>query len=486
MADYRQTAGERFRAWIMGQQMDGCELGATDAMHLTLTSDAARGEINFYDMGDGSEIAEMRIFRATDDEQVFFLHFMMDDEEHARELFDEMAEAFVELGSQEARHVLLCCTCGITTSMFAAKMNEVAKALALDFDFEAKALDRALAEESDYVAVLMAPQVGYLRQKVIDAYPDALVIELPGKIYGSYDAPAAVRLVTGAIDRDDSEMPSEAEGGLWMARNPNFSGRVLVVMVVLGTKASRIGYRVYEGATVLVEGVTSKRFFDFRDVEDIFATVRLDGIDPRTLDAVGVAVPGLVNEGVVTLSSHGIVDYDLKARIEKVYGIKAYVDNDANAAAVACYVMQDEYRSVMYHRQPVGTVTCGQGTVIDGRLVTGHHHLAGELFYLETYLIPSYLEDGVWAEEGNIQIVSRYLMANIATMAPDAIYVNAHMVSDLALLSEELAKVMPAEHMPQLLRAPDFGESIYLGELALCNQRLKAGRHRLHRHGQRS
>lgn len=76
------------------------------------------------------------------------------------------------------------------------------------------------------------------------------------------------------------------------------------------------------------------------------------------------------------------------------------------------------------------------------------------------------------------KLVARFLMASICTVAPNAVYVNAHMVSDLELLKAELAKVMPVEHMPDLLRAPDFGESIYLGELALCNQRLRSGRRR--------
>lgn len=471
-------ASRRYRSWILGQDVKGCTIGKTDDMHLTLTGSAARCEVNFYDMGDGSEIVEMRIFRTGDGEQVFFLHFMMDDEARARELFEEMAEAFVELGTHKVRRVLLCCTCGITTSMFASRMNEVAKALALDYLFEAKPLDHALANGGDYVAVLMAPQVSYLRQKVIDAFPDTFVIELPGKVYGSYDAAAAVRLVSGAIDQDEPGVPETDEAGLHVTHNPDFAGRMLVVMVVLGTKQSRIGYRVYDGATVVLEGVTVKRLFDYRDVEDVFATVRLEGIDPCTLDAVGIAVPGLVHDGVVTLSSKGIVDYDLRAHIEKTYGVKVYVDNDANAAAVACYVAQDGYRTVMYHRQPVGSVTCGQGTVIDGRLVTGHHHLAGELFYLERYLIPEYLVEGVWTEEGNVQLVARFLMASICTVAPNAVYVNAHMVSDLELLKAELAKVMPVEHMPDLLRAPDFGESIYLGELALCNQRPRSGRRR--------
>lgn len=236
-------ASRQYRAWILGQSFKGCTIGKTDDMHLTLTGSAARGEVNFYDMGDGSEIVEMRIFRTGDGEQVFFLHFMMDDEARARELFEEMAEAFVELGTHKVRRVLLCCTCGITTSMFASRMNEVAKALALDYLFEAKPLDHALANGGDYVAVLMAPQVSYLRQKVIDAFPDTFVIELPGKVYGSYDAAAAVRLVSGAIDQDEPGVPETDEAGLHVTHNPDFGESIYLGELALCNQRLRSGRR---------------------------------------------------------------------------------------------------------------------------------------------------------------------------------------------------------------------------------------------------
>lgn len=444
-------------------------------MRLCVEGASSKGEVNFYDMGDGSEIAEMRIFRATDGEQVFFLHFMMEDEARARELFHEMRDALLELAERCTMRVLLCCTCGVTTTMFAQKMNVVATTLGLDYAFAAKPLERLLEEPESFDAVLLAPQVGYQRQKVLDALPGTLVIELPGKVFGSYDAAAAVRLVTSAFDREEAQADSVDEPAR-IVRGGDYGGRFLVVSAVLGTRSTGITWRVYDSGKVVLEGTGSKVTFEFRDVEDAIAAARLQGLDPASLDAVGIAVPGLVHEGVASLGTRGVPAYDLRGHMEEAYGIPVFVDNDTNAAVTGCYVMQEAYESVMFHRQPTGALTCGQGTIINGRLVTGRHHLSGEMFYLEHYLVGDLDPDVMWTEEGNVRAVSRYLLCNICTVAPDAIFVDAAMVGDLELLREELATQLPRELIPDLVMPPaDFNELMLAGELALCAQRIAKG-----------
>ena len=133
------TASEAFRQWVCEQRLEGyrtvrlaCD---EDVERIRLEGESFLGEASFYDMGDGSEIAELRITRRADGETVFFLHFMMDDIDRAQELFGEMREALAELSVSKRAKVLLCCTCGLTTTMFANSMNEVARAFSLDYDF---------------------------------------------------------------------------------------------------------------------------------------------------------------------------------------------------------------------------------------------------------------------------------------------------------------------------------------------------------------
>ena len=83
----------------------------------------------------------------------------------------------------------------------------------------------------------------------------------------------------------------------------------------------------------------------------------------------------------------------------------------------------------------------------------------------------------MWTEEGNVRAVARYLLCNICTVAPDAVFVDAAMVGDLGLLREELEAQLPRELIPELLMPPaDFNELMLAGELALCAQRMAKGR----------
>ena len=259
----RQNAlGEAFRQWICAQRIEGYDIKRQDAMHLRLQGDAHMGEANFYDMGDGSEIAELRITRLADGESVFFLHFMMDDIARAQELFGEMREALTELSSAKLTEVLLCCTCGITTTMFASKMDRLSSALGLGYHVQARPLDAAIAAGETYDVVMLAPQVAYERHRVAEAFPEAVVFEIPAKVYGGYDAPGGIRLIANALDgrnrataapRDTLALPSDMR----------WPGRIMLVSADYGARQSSVEYRVFEDGTAILEGRSTKRSFSF-------------------------------------------------------------------------------------------------------------------------------------------------------------------------------------------------------------------------------
>ncbi len=50
----------------------------------------------------------------------------MNDEEHAKQLYDEMVETLIGLKDEKTLQVLLSCSAGLTTSMFAENLNSVA------------------------------------------------------------------------------------------------------------------------------------------------------------------------------------------------------------------------------------------------------------------------------------------------------------------------------------------------------------------------
>ena len=97
---------------------------------------------------------------------------------------------------------------------------------------------------------------------------------------------------------------------------------------------SVIGYRVFANKGIAADGTVYKKHVNFRDIEDVLATVKVDGIDVRKLDAVGIALPGIINRESVSMPASDIRDYDLGRELERRYGIEVYMDNDANAAAM--------------------------------------------------------------------------------------------------------------------------------------------------------
>lgn len=161
---------QEYREWILEQAIEGCSLTETDKGNIVLEHDLVKGWVNFYDI-DGTIIVELRLERVLDGEAAFFLHFELEGLVRAQNLFNEMVEVVDETTHREVRHVLLCCTCGVTTTFFANKLNELAQSFGIDYDFTAQPIESAKKNGEQYAAVLLAPQVGHQRKEVAEALP---------------------------------------------------------------------------------------------------------------------------------------------------------------------------------------------------------------------------------------------------------------------------------------------------------------------------
>lgn len=475
MSDIRKS----YRAWVAAQVPEGCTVEVLDDDHVRFEGTAAIGEVNFYCMEPDPDIVELRVFRrGFEDDTEFFLHFELVDEERARELFVEMVDALSEHAADETTHVLLCCTSGMTTMLFAGKMNEVAETLHLNIDFVALPVDEAIVEGPKYAAVLVAPQAGYRRAELDAAMPAGLpVVEVPAKVFGSYDAGTAVRITLEALGRG-FRPPGVVKADTRIVRDLDNDKKILVICAVNSVKYAEMGYRVYDHGEVVAQGMTFKRRRDIHDIDDVLASAKVDGVDTASLDAIGVALPGVVYRGSVRFSHTAAEnDYDMGRRLSKRFGAKVFLDNNANAAAVGCYVTQDQYESVLLHTQQTGYLVGGQGLVVDGRLVKGRKNYAGELNAISQRMKLSMDPHAAcWDAEGMLEIVANHITATCCAVSPDAVYVAVKMVPDMDALRAEMARTMQEEFIPDLIYVDDYRERIFLGELALCLQKLKSPR----------
>jgi len=469
MDNFNELA-QAFHAWVLAQELEGCTMREDEKGCILIEGDLVKGWVNFYDIDDMC-IVELRLERMIDGEPAFFLHFELEDLVRAQELFNEMASVIHDMNHREVRHILLCCSCGMTTTFFAMKLNETAQSLGVDYDFTAQPIEDAKLNGSDYAAVLLAPQVGYRRKELADALPGTLVIELPGKIFGAYDAPAALRLV---IDALSGARTASDDQHLLMRRSYDKTKRILALSYIHREDEPTLAYRVLDKGEISASGMLVRRTFDIRTLEDLAATLCVQGWSMNEFDAIGLAVPGVVDNGVIVEQANGNMSgFDISGKLSELWGTKVYVDFNAIAAAVGCYVTQDEYENVVFHAQAIGIPDGEEGYVVNGVPLEGRGGRSGHLGPLaKGFALDMDLEDASWRVRGMLQLVARYLSSVACTIAPEVIYVWCDLLPDMDELKEELLKSLPPAAIPELVGVADYDECVLVGELALCLRRL--------------
>lgn len=470
---------QQYRSWVLEQRVCGSTPRQIDQEHIVIEVEDVVAEVNLYQEQGGRTIVELLIMTSPDEIPAFFLHFVLEDLIRAKELFEEMAQALEGETSTFVTRVLLCCTSGMTTTFFAAKMEEVARGLSLPYEFSATSYESALASTHDYAAILLAPQVGHQRRQMAEAHPNAVVFEVPGKIFGSYDAPGAIELLMHALH--DVHTPNEDVGDLRAMRKLSNDKRILVITLFVLRRYVRLGYRLYDHGEVANFGTVRKARLDYRDVEDLVETISVSEVDFSKLDAIGIAVPGVAYHGTVSLPGIVELEYNLGQRISERFGVRVHVDNNCNAAAAGCFVLQDQYKSLMFYRHEFGHVAGGLGTIIDGCLLKGRRNLAGETRYFEhRFAYEHGLEDARWNPEGLLQIAKNIVLSGVAIVSPEAVFLAVDTVEDMEALRQAIAEEMDEDLIPQLFAVDDYFERVYLGEMALCLQKILDPEYRSH------
>ena len=465
--------GREYRDWILGQTIEGVTATAPDDDRIRFTLGHATAEINFYPLDD-AEICELRVVRAADGDSTFFLHFDLkaNDLGHARELFGELSAALAEEGAHETARILLTCTSAFTTSMFAAKMNEVASTLSLGYAFEALPLDEAVVATGTYAAIMVAPQAAYMRSRLAAAHPDALVFEIPGKVFGTYDAAGAIGLLMHALR--EVETVTDRRVPLKVVRDLSDDRCVLAITVFSLSGAARLGWRLYRRGESAREGAVRRPCLDLDDVADLIEMLSVGEVDLTELDAIGVAVPGVTYRGMVQVPGNETDVRDLGHALTERFGVPVYVDNNCNAAAVGCYVSQDEVENLVFFRHAFGHPAGGMGTVIDGRILKGHLNLAGEpKFFGGLFDYGRAMDEIRWTAEGMHEIARCVSLAAISIVAPDALYLSVDTVDDAAEFASSLAKDLGEAFVPTVHVVGDYVERVYLGTLAMALQKLR-------------
>ena len=464
-----------FKQKILSTPFDLGTISEVDG-NIEIKTSYAEGKINFYALD--VLIVEMSVTNLSDDENKFYLHFELRDLNYATELFAEMLQTIIDLKDKQSLKILLSCTGGLTTGFFADKLNETAKILSLDYEFNAVPFHQLYNVGFDYSVILLAPQIAYQLKNAQEILHDKLVLKIPPKVFASYDSGEMLDFIRYELDNWTKTVEERAilkvRAGLIKS-----DAKILSIAVMPFANQTRIAYRIYQkGVVLLNETVIKGRIKIAQDLQDIMDTASRLGVP---FDTAGIAIPGIIQRGHFMFNFYGEVPVDLKSLLEEKYKIPVTISNNANAAALGYYAQQDKFENIVFFTRPRNFSASGLGIVVNGKMIPGAHNIAGEMQYITKEF---YTQEDIdnWNNHKTInwqtvpERISREIRAAISVIDPELICVRSEMTPDLEKIKDNLKKYIPTEYLPEFVYIPDaeMAEYILLGQMILSLEELES------------
>lgn len=171
-----------YMKWISCMHYDHIKISG-DHHELVLDNRFSRGSVILYP----ENIIEEEVVDKESNEVIFYIHFQMANMKHAKDLFEEMLDCINENSHQPLAKILLCCSGGLTTTLYAEKMSELATLEKLNYGIDATGFATLYEIGHDYDLILLAPQVSYLLPDARRHIPDAIVETIPTKYFARND-----------------------------------------------------------------------------------------------------------------------------------------------------------------------------------------------------------------------------------------------------------------------------------------------------------
>ena len=474
----KDVLAQIFLDWILEQKSEYYTLSQyTDTydnnryQNVVMDTEYAEGLITFNPLKDFM-VVELRITMKKDGKSKFYLHFDLNDLDHAKDLFREMSDSLIRLKVQEKVDVLLCCSSGITTSFFAEKLNSASEFLSRTYSFSAVSYNNLYMRAFSADIVLLAPQVGYQLWRVREILKDKTVLVIPPSIFGSYDVSRLFKMLDEERGRQEARLKK---------KRPPFEvmeftalPKIMILSVIVEYHNVHIVFRVYDKGAVLFEDEVIKERYALRDLEDM-----LDIVVKRMPDIrlICVATPGVIYDGHLTFRSANVWNVDVGERFRTRYGIPFIFLNDANAMALGYYASQKDVSSLAFYFHPRAARTAGVGNIVNGRLIVGNHALAGEMQYVAKTI--AYSEDPeqlARTPEGTLEIAGNFLISIISNFDPQRIVIYCDMIPNTLELRRMIAEIIQEEYIPELVKTDDVIEYMFIGGMMACHEELNAVR----------
>lgn len=107
------------------------------------------------------DVIELQLYRKSNGEPCFYLHFEIVDIGQCMRLFREFYHCLVKRTSGRRYRVLVCCTGGLTSCLFSSKLQELVDLKRYNIQLDATAFCYLEERYDSYDLILLAPQVAH-------------------------------------------------------------------------------------------------------------------------------------------------------------------------------------------------------------------------------------------------------------------------------------------------------------------------------------
>lgn len=182
---------------------------------------------------------------------------------------------------------------------------------------------------------------------------------------------------------------------------------------------------------------------------------------------IGLSTPGIIEKNkIVSMGIEGLYEIDIERDFKSKYKQTFIFENEANAVAQGFYAVSPEYENVSFIFQPMITLS-GVGNVVNGKLVKGSHHIAGEVKYLPLDYSKNALELHK-TPEGALEVLSKTIASITSVLDPQCIVFFCFLIIDLEDVKQEVQEYIPKKYLPNIIQIYYLEEYMLLGTLMLC------------------
>ncbi len=280
-------------------------------------------------------------------------------------------------------------------------------------------------------------------------------------------------LRTGEVIETDME---ESSGGR-PARRYKYNAEYSHIACLIVRTEGGISSLAYTVANLLGDVIESRAVvLDTIDEQSIDQQVEalIDRFD--TIKAIGIGIPGVANQGVI-----GVCDVDALAgvalgpQLKEKYEVEIIIENDMNLTVYGFY-QSHNYEA----EQTLAVVTFpkdhfpGAGYMVNGKLLKGNTHFAGEVSFLPLDMSRSEQLDRIRRMSGLVPLAVHTLTSIIAIMNPLAIIMTGELSHEERLedIRSGCLRHIPSEHMPELYVQADTQAEYWRGLIAMTLESL--------------